>query len=260
MSAVPTDVRARKVYGLARAHDGAVVPRPFGMQVDSPEVSHYVVGVATCEIRRPSLPAKRFVLSCRHVLSCTNQVTDPDQRELPVLPGTREQPLLGRTTGVRGRLGDGTDYSFDAQLLELAPHADPASLLSGLSFDGPDSYVLSPGEVGQGFWVATGRADNDGQRLLVWVDYVETLPDFEMVYRIGGVDRKVYHRQVLHGRPRAPLIDGDSGSPAVRVRHGQRLVGMYIGGNSRHAFVIPAWQLLVPRNYGCVDESGWTLG
>jgi hypothetical protein len=258
LCAIPTDVRARRDYGRPVPHDGSD-DVPFGILVDSASANDFASGVVTCAIQRPAVPSAQFAMSCRHVMSCTDLVPDPDESDLPVLLDTAARPALGRSTALRGRLGDNSAYSFDAQLATLKNSQALALLAGGLAFDGGASYATEPSEIGTGFWIATGRADAAGKRLLVWVDYQDTVQDFEMTYEIGGRPTTVVHRMVLHGRPESELQDGDSGAPAMRVRRGQRLIGMYIGGSKGHAYVIPAWQLMTPSNFGKPAEAGWQL-
>lgn len=258
LCAVPTDVRSRRDYGRPVPHDGDG-DLPFGVLVDSPTASAFASGVVTCAVQRPVVPATSFVMSCRHVLSCTDLVADPDGTGLQVLLGTTARPVLGKTTVLRGRLGDDSAFSFDAQLAVIGDQQALKRAQGGLSFDAGDSFVAQPGDISDGFWIATGRSDADGKRVLVWVDYQDTVENFRMDYEIEGRMTTVVHRLVLHGVPEATLQDGDSGSPAVRVRRGQRLIGMYIGGSSGHAYVIPAWQLMTPKNFGKPSETNWAL-
>ena len=259
LCAVPTDVMALAHYGRPRPHEGAA-NSPFGILVDSPEASDFAVGVVTCALTRPALPGRRWALSCRHVFSRTLLDGRDDPPGLPVLLDDGAQPVLARTADARGELVDRPASSFDAQLAEVAAPALLQHALGGLSYSAGGGYIRQPAEVGLGYWVATGRADASGRRLLVWVDFHVTVANFEMPYDLpDGTRVMVRHDLVLHGVAEQPLGPGDSGAPAVRVRSGGSLVGMYIGGDGRNAYVIPAWQLFTPANLGRPGESGWAI-
>ena len=257
LCAIPTDVRAKADYGVPVPHADEV---PYGILVDGGGAKDFSSGVAACVVRRPAMPSRKFVVSCRHVLSRTLVDTDVAQSGLPVILGRDKQTSLGSSTDVRGRLDDDSDYSFDAQLAEVTDSQALVRARGGVSFEAADAFLTRPGDVGNGFWIATGRTGDGGKRLLVWVDYLDAMPDFEMVYPLAdGTSIKVVHRMVLHGHPEVPLMAGDSGSPAIRVQWGQRLIGMYIGGDDGNVYVIPAWQLVNPQNFKRPGESGWSL-
>lgn len=259
LCAVPTDVRPRSDHGKPVPHDGAVI-LPFGIFVDQAQSHDFVTGVVTCAVRRPAAPGTTYVLSCRHVLSRTEQDIDPDQVQLPVLLGDEHRTPLGQSTSVRGPLDEQPEAGFDAQLAVVQQPAALRAALGGLAFDSATSYVHGPDEVGDGFYVATGRRGADNRRLLVWVSYHNTVRDFKMVYtRRDGSGVTVRHDLVLFGMASDVLSYGDSGSPAVMQRRGRQLVGMYIGGADGRAFVIPAWQLMSPANYGLPAEAQWAL-
>lgn len=259
LCAIPTDVRLMSDYGRPVPHD-SLEAMPYGILVDRENARYYSSGVATCGIRRSVDPSTVYVMSCRHVLSRTALDLDRDQTRLPILLGAAARTEMGSTTDIRGRLDDDSSASFDAQLATLENAQELGGVLGGISFDAEDSYLTRPGDIEDGFWVATGRLGADSRRLFVWVEYQDPVPDFEMPYQLAdGTTIIVKHDLVLHGVPQEPLLFGDSGSPAIRVKRGQRLIGMYIGGSAGHAYVIPAWQLLTPRNFGRAGEQGWSL-
>lgn len=257
LSAVPTDVRIKSDFAGAIVRDGDI-PRPFGLLVDPGPAFDFTIGVGTCAIRRPADPGSTFVMSCRHVLGCSHEQIDLDRTALTVEVDSTAEALLGRTLGIRGRLAAG-GVSFDAQLASVANGQALARAFQGIDFDAGDGYLKKPGDVDKGFWIATGRRAPDGGRLLVWVTYHGTLLDHEMPYTIGGRKTSIVHRLILYGESESELVKGDSGSPAIRLRRGQRLIGMYIGGPSNTVYVLPAWQLMTPSNLGRPNESGWTL-
>jgi hypothetical protein len=170
------------------------------------------------------------------------------------------QPI-GQPTAIRGSLG-GAPGDFDAQLARLEDATLATRALHGLSFQRDPAYVLGPDDMASeaGFWVATGRRGADGGRLLVWVDYEFPVPGFTMEYTLAhGVTRQITHTMVFQGTAHDRLAPGDSGSPAILTQGGSRLIGMYIGGDGVNAYVVPAWQLLNPRNFGITTGESWTL-
>lgn len=260
LCAVPTDVRSKRDYGRPVPHGPATDLLPYGILVDRQDAKRFSAGVTTCAIQRPAAPGQSFLMSCRHVLSRTNLELDTNQTNLPVLQGTAARTSLGSTTAIRGSLDGGSMAGFDAQLAVVESDEARKLALGGLAFDNGDSYLKQPGDIQIGYWIATGRTDDDGNRVLVWVDHLDILVKFEMDYpQVDGSRVTVTHDLVLHGTPRQPLTFGDSGSPAISIRRGQILIGMYIGGSVGNAYIIPAWQLMSPSNFGQQGEGGWTL-
>jgi hypothetical protein len=259
LCAIPTDVRPLSQYGRPRPNAGGDdVPMPFGVLVRRTGDDALVRGVATCGVQRPGLPDVVFAMSCRHVLSRSLRDADGNQTGMPVLLNRPDLPRVGATLAARGALLDGPGFSFDAQLAKLSDGTELRRAMSGLKFTAADAFLHDPGDVGFGFWIATGRAEANGRRKFVWVDYTGTVEDFEMPYRLGnGSGIRVRHELVLHGISESQLMDGDSGSPAVRNQDGRQLMGMFIGGQGNEAFVLPAWQLMNPRNLGVGNELRW---
>jgi len=259
LCAIPTDVRPLALYGRPQPRaGGSAVPMPFGVLVQAPDSDDDVRGVVTCGVQRPGQPDAVFAMSCRHVLSRSLIDSDGTRTALPVLLNRDDQPGLGKTSVVRGELLRSPDHGFDAQLMKLRSSAELRQAMSGLNFARADAYLQDPGDVGLGFWIATGRADGKGRRKFVWVDYTGTVKDFEMPYSLGdGSVVRVRHRLVLHGISESLLMSGDSGSPAVRTQSGKQLMGMYIAGKASNAYVLPAWQLFNPRNLSVGNELSW---
>lgn len=259
LCAVPTDVRVQREFEGAVAREGAI-PHPFGLLVDpGPGFEDFVVGVGTCAIKRPTDPGSTFLMSCRHVLGCSSVATNSSQTALAVAVDSVAETPLGKTLGIRGRLASG-GTSFDAQLASVTDKEALARAFQSLKFDAEDSFIKKSGDVDKPqFWIATGRRAPNGGRLLVRVTYHGTLPNQPVTYTIGGQDMTIVHDRVLYGESESLLIDGDSGSPAVRQSGGQRLLGMFIASAGSRVYVLPAWQLMTPANFGRPSESGWTL-
>lgn len=260
LCAVPTDVRAKRDYGRPVPHDAAVEELPYGILVTRQDARKYSGGVATCAIRRPAAGDQVFLMSCRHVLSRTDLDLDTDETDLPVLQGTAALTPLGTTTGIRGSLDGGATSGFDAQLAAIDDDEALTLAMGGVAFDDAESYVRLTGDVPAAYWIATGRVGADGRRLLVGVEHLDTVVNFQMDYpQADGSKVRVTHDLVLHGRPSETLTFGDSGSPVILFKRGRTLIGMYIGGGPGNAYIIPAWQLMTPGNFGQAGESGWTL-
>lgn len=259
LCAIPTDVRPLSQYGRPRPNAiGDEVPMPFGVLVRRTGDMAFVRGVVTCGVQRPGLPDTIFAMSCRHVLSRSLRDSDGNRTGLPVLLNRPDLPPVGATLAARGDLLGSPGLSFDAQLAKLSDGAELKRAMFGLKFTAADAFLHDPSDVGFGFWIATGRAEANGRRKFVWVDYSGTVEDFEMPYKLGnGSVVRVRHELVLHGISDSLLMDGDSGSPAVRNQDGRQLMGMYLGGQGNEAFVLPAWQLMNPRNLGIGKELRW---
>ncbi|OYV02367.1 MAG: hypothetical protein CFE45_00655 [Burkholderiales bacterium PBB5] len=259
LCAVPTDVRPLSQYGRPRPRAGGnLVPMPFGILVERAGDPALVRGVAACGVQRPAQPGTVFAMSCRHVLSRSLRDANGNQTSLGVLLNRPDLPSVGATLAVRGDLVAGPAFSFDAQLMEIGDSTGLKRAMAGLKFTASNAYLHDPGDVGLGFWIATGRAQANGRRAFVWVDYTGTVVDFEMPYRLGnGTVVRVRHELVLHGISESLLMEGDSGSPAVRNQDGREMMGMYLGGQGNEAYVLPAWQLMNPRNLGVSNELRW---
>lgn len=255
--AVPTDVQAlpAAVSPQHALDDGP----PFGIAVGDAG-AEVMYGVATCALRRPREPERSYLLSCRHVLGRTALDGFDDRSGIRVALGAAGRgTVVASTTSIRGRIGDASRGSFDAQLADVDPLLIDQAL-QGIAFDGSENYLRDPGDVGLGYWIATGRRDEFGHRLLVWVDHVGFVVGFRIPYQLpGGGTIAASHELLLRGRPSVPIRPGDSGSPALATPSGQRLVGMLIASGETYAYVIPAWQLLSPLNYGRPGEARWQL-
>jgi hypothetical protein len=234
---------------------------PFGIVVSRSGLGMVGTGVATCVVRRSSDPSNSYLMSCRHVLSLSLIAESSTFSDMAVSTVGQALEPLGQPTSVRGSL-DGAGPGFDAQLARLSSAAAGPRALRGLQFERDPAYIRGDADIRDesGFWVATGRPDSDGSRQMVWVDYIRPVPGFAMEYTFGdGTTRHITHRMVLLGRAHGELGPGDSGSPAILTQGGGRLIGMYIGGDGVDAYVIPAWQLLNPHNFGITTGESWSL-
>ncbi len=249
--AVPTDVKTLSSYGTrARAHL-AESDRPYGVAIENDDERTW--GVVTCAIKRPAEPATLYALSCRHVFSMS--LDGPETASGCSVRSSGSGEILGITTSIRGPLVPAPADSFDAQLAKVTNRAALQAALPGMRFDpaGPcanDESEISP----DGFWILTPRRDAQGRRLKVWVkprDYISKTLPYD--------DLQVVHHGILHAIADDLLRPGDSGSPAVPVPAGGKLLGMYIGGDGTNAYIIPAWQLVRGAYYGRMGESLWTV-
>jgi hypothetical protein len=252
LCAVPTDVKPLTTFGKAsRPHNDLFAARPYGIAVERNGDDRTAFGVVACAIERAD-EAGLFALSCRHVYGMSLQ--GPEYASGCEVQSIGGQKAIGSTVNVRGPLVSEPTRSFDAQLARVTNRAALKSALSSIRFEPGDPSALGPEEVPAQFWVLTPRRDGNGNRLKVWVearDYVTRILPYD------GLD--VVHHHILHAIASEPLMAGDSGSPAVPVAAGRKLIGMYIGGDGTNAYIIPAWQLVRGANYGRPGENLWTV-
>jgi hypothetical protein len=253
LCAVPTDVRPVSDYGVARLH---AADRPFGVNVDRAGKDYLVLGAIACAVQRTKAPGEIFAVSCRHVFS---RSIDDEQEVASSCPVNAEANglLVGSTTAIRGPLSE--SMGFDAQLAKVRDRAALRKTLAGIRLDRDQPYLRGPGDIEQGFWVATPRSDSSGNRALIWADIHGFVMNKKFVYSINGGSVDVVHEMLIHAVASEKLIPGDSGSPAIRTESGNRLMGMYVGGDGENAYFIPAWQLIQPSNYGRGSEPPWTI-
>jgi hypothetical protein len=259
LCAVPTDVRCRAEYGRPVPHlFGGANALPFGIVVNQMPGGEASGGTLTCAVRRNDKPDRLFGLSCRHVLSRSLDVSPDIASGCSVRLESTTGDVVGVTVAVRGALVASPLPSFDAQFVAVEDANLPRlrDALGGLKFDPNESILEGPEDVPSGFWVATSRSNAARKRLFVWVEFVDWLPR-PLTMNYGPF--VVSHGFALHGHAREPLVHGDSGAPAVLVKSGSRLIGMYLGGDGRNVYFLPAWQLFNPANYGLASNDGWTL-
>lgn len=252
---VPTDVRAQVFYGTPRPRAGDA-GSPWGLKVLRPNRPN-ALGAATCLLQRANDP-DLYVLSCRHVFSRTR--VDDDNVPAGLVVTTRQlgTPLAATTAAIRGPLQPAPAPSLDAQIARVKSKTALAPVLAALRFGGSPAWARNPLEIGDGFYIATPRVGAGGGRLFVWVEFKDVGP-MDIPYPLaGGSGVPVRHGELIFGHAEEPLEDGDSGSPAVRTRDGDRLVGMFIASQGKNVCCIPAWDLLDPANYG-LNEAPWRL-
>jgi hypothetical protein len=261
LCAVPTDVKESAAFGKPEPHDGSNSDIPFGIVVNGKtSEADGVAGTIACAVTRSSDPGQVYAISCRHVLS-RSLIEDPDIRagcrvDLGSMPG----PLLGKTAKARGVFVSAPASSFDAQLVRISDKDALSMALAGLKFDPDDPVLTGPERIPNGFWVATPRADSNNRRLKVWVTFIDWPKHRAMAYHLPAGDLQVAHTLVIHGVAKDTRLEpGDSGSPAILVNGGGRLIGMYLGGDGLNAYFIPGWQLFLPRNFGLPSETPWSL-
>jgi hypothetical protein len=239
--AVPTDVKPVSWYGKPkpRSYAGVVLRQP---------PTRPVIGAMTCAIRRSDNANRSYALSCRHVFSMSLE-SNPEAERVEVR--TAEGSLLvGKTTAIRGGFVKSPEYSFDAQLAEIHDVEAFKKGFGGLRFDSKPNIAMSRDDLPKsGFYIVTPRKDADNRRLRIWVDYEGTNP-FGFSYPLAKGEMMIVHEELIFTRASEILENGDSGSPAVTNLTGGKFLGMYIGGDDGRAFIIPAWQLLQPWNYG----------
>lgn len=262
LCALPTDVKESAAYGKPAPHgDELDSDLPFGIVVRGlkPGVDG-VGGTIACAVTRPSDPGRLYALSCRHVLGRSLE-DDPDVASgCRVNVASMSGPFIGRTEKIRGTLLSTPAPSFDAQLLRVSDKDALRMALVGLRFDPNDPVLSGPEKAPNGFWVATPRSDANNRRLRIWITLIDWPKLRSMPYKFRSGELAIAHTMVMHGEARDErLKPGDSGSPAVLVKAGGMLIGMYLGGDGFHAYFIPGWQLLFPGNYGLNAGEAWRV-
>ena len=259
LCAIATDVRPLADYGKPTPKAGGILPRPYGVNVDRAQATKYVVGTLACAVRRPLQPGKLFVLSCRHVLSRSLIDATEAHANCPVYNWSVGTTPLGKSLAVKGALTDASEESFDSQLAEVTSPSQLGRTLGSFAYDIQQPAAQGPDDIENAFWIATPRNGTNDNRLLVRAVFQGYLIDKEIVYKLPGRSIRVRHAMLIHAVADEVLLDGDSGSPAVRTKGGNRLMGMFIAGNENIAYLIPAWQLLTPKKYGIASEPPWEV-
>lgn len=252
LCAVPTDVRVTADFGRPHPHGGT--GWDFGIAVGPPGAATGEGGAVAAVLRRSGAPQSSYGLSCRHVLGLSLEV-QPDIASGCVvhaggadLDGVR----IGVTTPARGPLVSTPRPSFDAQLLLIEQQEALRPCTSGFTLNPLNPFVTGPAGIPAAFYVASPRNGPGGKRLVVRVEFRDTPFMRPMPYTLpNGTTLSVAHTLVLHAEALSDgLMGGDSGSPAFSSPTGGTFVGMYLGGDGRHCYFIPAWQLMTAANYG----------
>ena len=261
LCAVPTDVDPAEEYTDVRPESST---REM-VNVKQESTRQNSVGTVTVAVRRSSEPEKIFALSCRHVFSLSGK--SKATRATKNLVYVRSDPgkRVGLTTGVRGALRTkGT--SFDAQLAEVTEVDSLGALLEGVRFDGPDAWAEGFRDIPEAYFLlVAGHSSNRPreQATAIRMRKSRVFQNFPIDYR-GRIRGKVTHQWVVKSvRTSGGLgpFPGDSGAPMVSRRNGGMLLGMHFAGNSTGdvSYMLPAWELLNPYNYGVQGEAMWEL-
>jgi hypothetical protein len=250
LCAVPTDVEPASEFAAVRPHARDRVA------VFDAQTGNGTFGAVTCAVRRKG-DQQLFALSCRHVFSISDTLSSRAVTDAAVHLENLAGAIVARTTGIRGPLAPKPDVSFDAQLATVTPAAMGQFRLTmaGLNFSGTNSFAHGISDIPDRFWIVTPRTSR-GTQIRVRAEKLRFVFDRGINYPGVGL---VTHQMLLE----AQLIDGatvegDSGSPVVTHIGGETLLGMFIGGTDTLFYIIPAWQLFAPANYGRPNES-WAL-
>lgn len=261
LCAVPTDVKPSMDFGRPVPHNkGDSTGLPFGIVVrprNGNSNANGAGGAIACAVSGAGNAV--MAVGCRHVLSRSLQ-ENPDVRSGCIIEtGDGAGPIMGSSDSTRGQYVEAPLPSFDAQLLSVDSRAALRLAMSGIRFSTSEPLLLDPADIPNGFWVATPRADSGGERLKIWVTYIDCPVYRPMPYRMPGGTIQIAHAMTIHAEAREEqLMPGDSGSPALLVKGGSKLIGMYLGGDGFHCYFIPAWQLMNPANYGTTGKD-WAI-
>jgi len=266
LCAVPTDVQTEDAFYGATPHGASAV------HIDDIDVEAY--GAATCLVKvGAGKAAKTMLMSARHVFSPHPEIVATPASKLAVSAlhnGQRSAPPLARTSRHGGLLHGNGSVSFDVQLADIANLNAAVALVQRMRTDGKLDYVASVDALVRlshtAPWEVLVPADNplwhgDGARPNMMVELGEMMSStFGFEYRVREhgalVKRHITFWRLMRVKVQGsePLLAGDSGSALVaweRQAGGAIncvLLGMFIGSNSTHAYVIPAWQLF-DRDY-----------
>ena len=251
LCAVPTDVEPASEFAAVRPHAMRDQVAVFDAQT-----GNGTFGAVTCAVRRQG-DQRLFAMSCRHVFSITDTLNSHAITDAAVHLENLGGAIVARTTAIRGPLAPRPAVSFDAQLATVTPNAMDQfrSTMAGLSFSSANRFAHGIADIPDRFWIVTPRTNGNTQ-VRVRAEKLRFVFDRGINYPGVGL---VSHQMLLE----AQLIDGttvegDSGSPVVTHIGGETLLGMFIGGTDTLFYIIPAWQLFAPANYGRPNES-WAL-
>lgn len=259
--ALRTDVQPAGDFAAAQAH-GA------GSLWLQPPATSWEHGAAACAVQLHSdAGTQPCMLSALHVLSPAVEVTlrqgqgGNQARPLDAAGARLTQPVVATSLVVGGVLRDDEDAmnpSFDVQLARIDDPLAAAAIVGVRRLSSAEPFVASLGRllllpVDTGFLLLVpdnnGTPPNRGP-LAALLDAPLALP-FPLRYRVRRNGQpvwiSVYHDELL----KLTITDahdvaaGDSGCAVVlpRADGSVTLVGLYIGGNGRQAYAIPAWQL-----------------
>ncbi len=244
LCAVPTDVEDARIHDRIRAQGTAIVAT-WEASAES--------GVIACAVGRDTVADRVYGIGCRHVLSLSARFFDQTTwGALVHVDSAASSTIVGPTRAIAGRLASGD--SFDAQLVE-ATNAE--ALRQALGVPVPTSYARGVTDLPATYDIITPG----GAISAAFVDFVPR-PHYE----VDG--RDIGHRTLVHSQPVEGTNPGTSGSPVVsKDRH--MLVGMHVaawagldpqGHYIAVSYMIPAWELLNPANYGNASNGErWTL-
>lgn len=277
--AVPTDVQLAKTFLDGRAYGSSAV------RVDDPARPDF--GTLTCAVhltRADAGPPETMVLSAMHVFTPFAEVqAGPSTTPAKVRPAPHpDNPAIGSTTMLRGRLAwsdPGSadhNFSFDAQLAAVGQVPWLRQQLVDMPLSAAAPWVDGPETLdrlnAQGCNFLLHAADNHPDHGPVQIGLTHLTTDLsaiplEYTLRASGIGQSadplaplatvvIYHWELLQfdvAGPDAPQ-PGDSGAPVLaRLPDGSlTLVGMFVAGTPefRKAYVLPAWQLFYPPNWG----------
>lgn len=222
--------------------DGAVLRaiRPLAqVEAVSPKSTASAPGVIACAVQRAD---GVYAISCRHVFGMALLLAPPvDDAEVRAVG---DATPFGGGTDSAGRLVNGLEYSFDAQLMKASNEDRLQAALGEIIYA---SRALGWDDLipGRDCWIHTWHGRVRAQYAARHVEPIEYSP------MLNDIRHRALARFIT---PDGGVRPGDSGSPVMSARGGGKLLGMLIASNvATHAVAIPAWQLLQPENYNLRD-------
>lgn len=213
----------------------------------SASAGRHQTGVVCCLARRDIAGSKIFALGCHHVLALSKILPMTPRDVLAYAPPEAPDDCIGRLSDFCGIMRPDFQYSFDAALIDVTADlslVEPVvAMRNTTAFYRrdlmPSRYrILTPDRLG-----APGRS--------IPAKFVRVKPDCDEItyawsppHRI--VQQEVYELQVTNGA--LPPEVGDSGSPVTGLDGA--FAGMHIAGKGDRTLMIPAYELLLERNYG----------
>lgn len=244
--AVPTDVDERP---LVEAQAKSLF---ITVNAESPQAA----GVLACLVRCRSTAGNVVwrALSCRHVLSLTNMVSDEVRGAEVFAP---DHAALGTASSIRGPF---EGVGFDAQAMDVANLEATKRAL--WTWQWPGGSVTEPEELGQTTWLRCARRAKPLQMTYraVWAYH-----EVEYGPRHARFAAWIGPLVEVEGEDGESTIDGDSGSPLVIGSSTPKFAGMHIAADTKavngryRSYYIPAYALLDPSNYEEGNLETWSL-
>ena len=248
LCAVPTDV-------ISATDFLRVVPQRDRIAVtptNSSQRNHHAYGTIACVVRRRESREQLYAMSCRHVLSLTEDRPQGHFFMADVRVRNRNSSMIiGNASSLRGRLRANSQFSLDSQLAFVHNLNALRRCVDGVRLT---SFVKNAARIPEKYWIQSHRGAFPATKQ----EFRPKLA-FEIFYKGLGL---IIHKQLMVGY--AATVGGDSGSACTSRQNGGVLLGMHIAGPSTggagFVYMIPAWQIMSRTNYiGDTVIGNWEL-